>query len=70
MTAPRAKGTIIDESARESFEESRHVVEAWDRAHPVGVEGILDFIDQLRSLFGDPPVCRLPWRGDDFRVFG
>jgi hypothetical protein len=30
--------------------------------------GILNWIDQLRTLFGDPPVDRRPWRGDDFRL--
>jgi hypothetical protein len=29
---------------------------------------VIDFIDQLRALFGDPPVDRTPWRGNDFRL--
>jgi hypothetical protein len=33
-----------------------------------GVEAILDWIDELRALFGDPAVDRRPWRGSDFRL--
>jgi hypothetical protein len=40
----------------------------WERAHPTTLESTLDWIDGVRSLFGDPPVNREPWRGDDFRL--
>lgn len=59
---------ILPASAREDFEASRRAVAAWERAHPVDIAGILDWIDQLRSVFGDPPVDRRPWRGDDYRL--
>jgi hypothetical protein len=58
----------LSDEARSAFRASARAVEAWERAHPVDVEGILDWIDQLRALFGDPPVDRTPWRGDDFRI--
>jgi len=61
-------GGILPASARANFEASRRAVAEWERAHPIGIEAILDWIDQLRSLFGDPPVDRRPWRGDDFRL--
>jgi hypothetical protein len=40
----------------------------WERAHPTTLAGILHFIDELRSLFGDPPVDLEPWQGTDFRL--
>lgn len=57
-----------DAALRASFAESARVCEAWERAHPVGLEGILEWIDQLRALFGEPPVDGTPWRGDDLRA--
>jgi hypothetical protein len=58
----------LSEGIREEFRASRRAVSAWERAHPVDVAGILDWVDQLRSVFGEPPVDRRPWRGDDFRL--
>jgi len=58
----------LSEARRRDFEESARICAEWDRAHPVSLEGILDWIDQLRALFGDPPVDPTPWRGDDFRI--
>jgi hypothetical protein len=40
----------------------------FEQAAPAGIEQVLDWIDELRALFGDPPVDRAPWRGDDFRL--
>jgi hypothetical protein len=56
------------DTVRANFAASERACEAWDRAHPVTLEGILDWIEQLRQLFGDPPVDRTPWKGDDFRI--
>lgn len=53
---------------RRRFQDAARACEAWDRAHPVTLEGALDWIDALRALFGDPEVDRRPWRGDDFRL--
>jgi hypothetical protein len=33
-----------------------------------GIEAILDWIDELRALFGDPPPNLRPWPGTDFRL--
>lgn len=74
MTRPSAeelaemREQALSPEAREGFAASRRAVAAWERAHPVDIAGILDWVDQLRSLFGDPPVDRRPWRGDDFRL--
>lgn len=64
------KAEILEDavSLRRDFAESARICEAWDRAHPVTLEGILDWIDQLRAAFGEPEVDRTPWRGEDFRV--
>jgi hypothetical protein len=67
-TEPDDDDAILPPSAREAFDASRRAVAAWERAHPVDLAGILDWIDQLRALFGDPPVDQRPWRGDDFRL--
>ena len=55
-------------AVRANFAASARACDAWEREHPVTIEGILDWIDQLRALFGDPPVDPAPWRGDDFRI--
>ena len=56
------------EEVRADFRSSAAVVEAWERANPTTLESVLDWIDQLRGLFGDFPTDRDPWRGDDFRL--
>jgi len=40
----------------------------WERVHAPDLEAILEWIDELRALLGDPPVERRPWRGSDFRL--
>jgi len=63
---------FVDEAlspeSRAAWLASARVVEAWDRAHPVSMETILSFIDQLREMFGEPEVDRAPWRGDRFLI--
>jgi hypothetical protein len=58
----------LSKARRDAFRAAAEAEVAWDRAHPVDLEGILAFIDQLRALFGDPPVDRAPWQGNDFRL--
>lgn len=58
----------LSEARRREFEESARICEDWDRAHPMTLEGVLDWIDQLRAAFGEPEVDRTPWRGSDFRL--
>ena len=53
---------------REEFRRSAEAVRAWEREHPQGLEAVLDWIEQLRRIFGDPEVDREPWRGEDFRL--
>jgi hypothetical protein len=59
---------LLSPEVRERFAASRRAVAAWERAHPTDIAGILGWVDQLRALFGDPPVDRRRWRGDDFRL--
>lgn len=66
LEAFRAEG--LSEARRDAFRRAAEAEASWDAAHPIDLAGILDFIDQLRSLFGDPPVDRTPWRGRDFRL--
>ena len=58
----------FDPQVRENFRRSEEAVRRWERAHPTTLAGILDWIEQLRSLFGDFPVDREPWRGTDFHL--
>jgi hypothetical protein len=66
LRAMREQG--LSEQSRAAFRGSARAVAAWERANPVDIEEILDWVEQLRQLFGDPPVDRRPWRGDDFRI--
>ena len=59
---------VLSEERRREFDASVRACEAWDRAHPVTLEGVLAWIDQIRAAFGEPQVDRTPWRGDDFRL--
>ena len=58
----------LSEPARRAFRASAEATARWDRAHPLDVNAILDWIEQLRQAFGDAPVDRRPWRGNDFRL--
>jgi hypothetical protein len=53
---------------RRAFEAAALAGRRFDETRPLGIEEILHWIDELRALFGDPPVDRRPWRGDDFRL--
>ena len=66
LEAFRAEG--LCEARRDAFRRAAEAEASWDAPHPIDLAGILDFIDHLRSLFGDPPVDRTPWRGNDFRL--
>lgn len=66
LEAMRADG--LSEKVRADFRASTLATERWDRAHPIGLEQILDFIDQLREAFGEPAVETRPWKGNDFRL--
>ena len=59
----------LSPSVRESFAASERAVAAWEQARPgLGLAGVLDLIDELRSAFGDPEVDLRPWVGTDFRL--
>ena len=58
----------LSAEVRRQFQASAEATARWDRAHPLDVNAILDWIEQLRQLFGDAPVDRRPWHGDDFRL--
>ena len=57
----------LSDETRSDLRRSTATSEAWEREHPTSLASTLDWIDQLRSLFGEPPVERAPWRGDDYR---
>ena len=58
----------LSEATRSDLRRSAEATEAWDREHPTTLASTLDWIDQLRDLFGEPPVDPAPWRGDDYRL--
>ena len=53
---------------RQAFRDAERKIRDWERAHPQTLDSILDWIDQLRDVFGDPPIDTRPWQGDDFRL--
>jgi hypothetical protein len=34
----------------------------------MGIDDLLDWVDELRAVFGEPPVNRSAWRGSNFRL--
>jgi hypothetical protein len=62
------RAAALSEAARRAFRASAEATLRWERAHPSDVDGVLDWIDELRRAFGEPPVDRRPWRGSDFRL--
>ncbi len=58
---------------RDAFAAAEHACNEWERRRgraqsQLGIEEILDWVDELRAAFGDPDVDRRPWVGDDFRL--
>lgn len=62
----REEGRSADR--RQAFREAEARIRRWEQAHPQTVDSMLDWIDQLRSVFGEPPVNTRPWIGNDFRL--
>jgi len=58
----------LSAARRREFRDSARATRRWERAHAPDLEAILEWIDELRALLGDPPVERRPWRGSDFRL--
>ncbi len=52
----------------QAFREAADKMRQWERSHPQTLDGMLDWIDQLRSVFGEPPIDTRPWIGNDFRL--
>ena len=59
-----------DPKRQADLREAARLNRAWDLEHrPLGtIDEVLDFVDQLREIFGEPKVDTRPWRGDDFRL--
>ncbi len=53
-----------------SFNEMNAFIAQHEREHPPlpTLDATLDWIDQLRDVFGEPAVDQEPWQGDDFRL--
>lgn len=62
----RAEG--LSRELRDEWLASARATAAWERRHACSVEAILEWIQSLRAAFGDPPVDRRAWRGNDFRL--
>jgi hypothetical protein len=58
----------LSEARRGSSGRRREPRPSGNGQHPLDIEAILAWIDQLRSLLGDPAVDREPWRRDEFRL--
>ena len=67
LEAMRDAGRSQD--VRAAFAASQRSVAEWERSQGAsGLVEVLEWIDELRSVFGDPEVNRRPWIGDDFRL--
>ena len=53
---------------QQAFRDAERKIREWEAAHPQTLDSILDWIDQLRDVFGDLPPDRRPWSGNDFRL--
>ena len=62
----------LSEARRREFRAGEQAVARWERGRgsggAAGLAAALAWIDELRGVFGDPPVDRSPWRGDDLRL--
>jgi hypothetical protein len=58
----------LSEERRENFRAAARAVEEWEKQYPRGLEEALRWSEQIRELFGDPPVDLRPWVGNDFRL--
>jgi hypothetical protein len=58
----------LSQERREMFRAGARAVAEWVRAHPRGLEEALRWSEQIRALFGEPPVDLQPWVGNDFRL--
>jgi len=54
---------------RDAFTASQRAIAAWEQSHPPPtLDDVLDWVDELRRVFGEPEVDRAPWVGTDFRL--
>jgi hypothetical protein len=54
---------------RREFADAQRAVDEWERGRPRrGLSDLLDWVDELRGVFGEPAVDRRPWKGNDFRL--
>ncbi len=53
---------------RDDFARSARAVSRFERSRRARIDALLDWVDALRDLFGDPPVNPRSWRGSDFRL--
>jgi hypothetical protein len=59
----------LSQALRQDFAAAEQAAAAWEQTRPpLGLSAVLDLIDELRSVFGDPEVDRRPWVGTDFRL--
>jgi len=67
LEAMRQEG--LSSEVRAQFSESKRAIATWEgRRWKSGLSDALDWIDELRRLFGEPEVDLSTWRGDDFRL--
>jgi hypothetical protein len=62
------RAAALSAAARRAFRASAEATRSRERAHPTDVDAVINWIDELRRAFGEPPLDRQPWRGRDFRL--
>ena len=63
----------LSRDVRDAFAAAMRASDVWERERgraqsQLGIDEILDWIDELRSVFGEPEVDRRSWIGTDFRL--
>jgi hypothetical protein len=63
----------LSSDVRDAFIAAERASDRWGRDRgraqsQLGIDETLDWIDELRAVFGEPEVDRRPWTGDDFRL--
>jgi hypothetical protein len=60
----------LSAAVRERFHAAESRTAAWasEQRPQRGLADALDWIDELRRLFGDPEPDRTPWRGAEYRL--
>ncbi len=69
----RMRDDGLSREVRDAFAAANRACDAWERERGraqsrLGIDEVLDWIDELRAVFGEPEIDRRSWIGNDFRL--